>query len=270
MAGSKHKKERKAQREAERRAAARAERQRNIMTLIVIVIVVAVGGVLVWLSLDAEQDVADQDLEELLDELDEEGEDGDEDGDELAEVEPCEPAAPPPQAGQDKPQFDQPEDVLTDGVDYQAVIETSCGRVVADLDEERAPQTVNSFVFLAEQGFFDGLEIFRHAPSIFALQTGAGDNSATWQLGYELPDELEAAEEDGYPAGALAMANSGPDTAGSQFFFVYDDSPLDPDYAKFGDTVEGLDVLRSIGAIAVDDERPRERVFLESVTISTQ
>lgn len=266
MAGSKHKKERKAQREAERRAAARAERQRNIMTLIVIVIVVAVGGVLVWLSLDAEQDVADQDLEELLDELDEEGEDGDE----LAEVEPCEPAAPPPQAGQDKPQFDQPEDVLTEGVDYQAVIETSCGRVVADLDEQRAPQTVNSFVFLAEQGFFDGLEIFRHAPSIFALQTGAGDNSATWQLGYELPDELEAAEEDGYPAGALAMANSGPDTAGSQFFFVYDDSPLDPDYAKFGDTVEGLDVLRSIGAIAVEDERPLEQVYLESVTISTQ
>lgn len=265
MAGSQHKKERKAAREAERRAAARAERQRNIMTVIVVAVVVGVGGVLVWLSLD---DTAAEPAAEELEDAEEEGEDG---GDEaLADVEPCDPAPPPDGAGEDKPTFDAPGQVLEEGVDYQAVIETSCGQVVIDLDEERAPETVNSFVFLAEQGFYDGVEIFRHAPSISALQTGAGDNTAGWDVGYTVPDELEAAEEEGYPAGAVAMANRGPDTSGSQFFFVYADSPLPPDYTKFGDTVEGLDVLRSIGAIETEGEEMAEQVFMESVTITTQ
>lgn len=285
MAGKQHKKERKAAREAERRAAARAERQRNIMTVIVVGIVVGIGGVLVWLSLeDGGADLAegeeptDEELEELLEELQdgpEEEADGEEDpegeeGDELADVEPCDPAPPPAQAGEDKPTFDAPEQVTEEGAAYQAVIETSCGQVVVALDHDRAPEAVNSFVFLAEQGFYDGLEIFRHAPSIFALQTGAGDDTAGWQVGYQLSDELEAAEADGYPAGAVAMANSGPDTSGSQFFFVYADSPLPPDYTKFGDTVEGLDVLRSIGAIETEGEAMAEQVYMETVSITTQ
>lgn len=276
MSGKQHKKERKAQREAERRAAAKAERQRNIMTAIVVVIIVGLGGVLVWLSLDEEQTAADEELEEMLRELEEqaaeEGEDTEdaEDTEETAEAEPCEPAPAPASAGEEKPTFSEPEQVLEDGVDYRAVITTSCGEVVVDLDEEGAPETVNSFVFLAQQGFFDGLEIFRNATSISALQTGSGDNSNTWDIGYTLPDELESAEEEGYPPGSVAMANSGPDSGGSQFFFVYGDFGLDPTFTKFGQTVEGLDVLRSIGAIEVDGETPLETVYMESVTIETE
>ena len=284
MSGKQHKKERKAQREAERRAAAKAERQRNLMTLIVVVIVVGLGGVLVWLSLDDagdEETLAEEELEEMMSELEEqqgeEGEEGEEtaegaetaEGD-VAEVEACEPAPPPESAGADKPTFDEPAQVIEDGVDYRAVIATSCGEVVVDLDEERAPQAVNSFVFLAQQGFYDGLEIFRNAPSISILQTGSGTNDATWQVGYQLPDELGAAEQDGYPPGSLSMANSGPDTSGSQFFFSYGETTLPPDYTKFGDTVDGLDVLRSIGAIEVEGESPVESVYLESVTIETE
>ncbi|MEX0658533.1 MAG: peptidylprolyl isomerase, partial [Egibacteraceae bacterium] len=198
-----------------------------------------------------------------------EGEDG-EDGEEVAEVQACEPAPPPPGAGEEKPTFDEPAQVLEDGVDYRAVITTSCGEVVIDLLEERAPETVNNFVFLAQEGFFDGLEIFRNATSISALQTGAGNNDAGWQVGYTLSDELEAAEEEGYPPGSVAMANSGPDSAGSQFFFVYGEFGLEPSFAKFGQTVEGLDVLRSIGAIEAEGETPLKDVYMESVTIETE
>lgn len=271
MGGKQHKKERKAEREAQRRAAAKAERQRNIMTLIVVGVVVGIGGVLVWLSIEAEQ--PPDDLEEALEQLEEEAggeeEAGEDEGEEAA-VAACEPAPPPPTAGEDKPTFDEPEEVLEEGVDYRAVVTTSCGEVVVDLDEQGSPEAVNSFVFLAEQGFFDGLEIFRNAPSIAALQTGAGDNANTWRVGYTLDDELETAEAEGYPAGSVAMANSGPDTAGSQFFFVYDDSTLEPLYTRFGQTVEGLDVLRSIGAIEVEGEKPTETVYMESVTIETE
>lgn len=281
MSGKQHKKERKAAREAERRAAAKAERQRNLMTVIVVLVVVALGGVLVWLTLAEEQEAADQDLEEMLEELEDraeqaadeesEGEDeADGEGEDVSAAEPCDPAPAPPTAGETKPTFDEPEQVLEEGMDYRAVIATSCGDVVIDLDEERAPEAVNSFVFLAQQGFFDGLEIFRNATSISALQTGAGDNDARWQIGYSLPDELESAEEEGYPPGSVAMANSGQDTSGSQFFFVYGDFGLEPTYTKFAQTVEGLDVLRSIGAIEVDGETPQETVYMESVTIETE
>lgn len=263
MAGKQHKKERKAEREAQRRAAAKAERQRNIMTAIVVLVVIGLGGVLVWLSFEDEQQLADAEEENAEEEDGEEGEEG-------VNAEPCEPAPPPEAAGEEKPTFDEPEQVLEEGVDYRAVVATSCGQVVIDLDEERTPEAVNSFVFLAQQGFFDGLEIFRNATSISALQTGAGDNANTWRVGYTLPDELGSAEEEGYPAGSVAMANSGPDTAGSQFFFVYDDSDLEPLYTKFGQAVEGLEVLRSIGAIEVEGETPTQTVYLESVTIETE
>lgn len=282
MSGKQHKKERKAQREAQRRAAAKAERQRNLMTLIVVVIIVGLGGVLVWLSLEEEESLADGELDELLEELEDqaeeaaegeegEGEEGEgEESEEVAEGAACEPAPPPPGAGEQKPTFDEPAQVLEDGVDYRAVITTSCGQVVVDLLEERAPETVNSFVFLAQEGFFDGLEIFRNATSISALQTGAGSNDAGWQVGYTLSDELEVAEEEGYPPGSVAMANSGPDSAGSQFFFVYGEFGLEPTFAKFGQTVEGLDVLRSIGAIEAEGETPLQDVYMESVTIETE
>jgi peptidyl-prolyl cis-trans isomerase B (cyclophilin B) len=278
VSGKQTKKERKAAREAQREALRKAERQRTVFTMIVIGVVIAIGGVLIFLSLD---DPAPEDeLAELLEGLDEEGEAGDDAEGADAEAPLAErPVAcgadEPAGAGEEKSTYEAPEQVLEDGVDYRAVVETSCGTVIIDLDESLTPEAVNSFVFLARDGFFDGQLIFRNARSIGALQTGAGDDQNTWQVGYTLTDELGTAEEEGYPPGAVAMANSGPDTAGSQFFFVYDDGfqqgieagALEPTYTRFGTVVEGLEVLQEIGAIEVSGETPTERVYLESVTI---
>jgi peptidyl-prolyl cis-trans isomerase B (cyclophilin B) len=271
MSGKRHKREIKAQKRAAREAARRKERQRTIATGVILAVIVALGGVLIWLSLDdpADDDLL-ADLEEQLeaDELDDPAEEEAEGAG--AEERPVACGAEEPAgAGEEKPTYpDGPQDVIEPDGAYRAVIATSCGEVVVELDAERTPETVNSFVFLAEEGFYDGLEIFRNEPSIGVLQTGAGNNDAGWDVGYTIPDELEAAEEDGYPPGSVAMANRGPETAGSQFFFVYsDDFGLDPDYARFGTVVEGLDVLEEIGAIPVEGDTPQEGAYLESVTI---
>ncbi|HWB71895.1 MAG TPA: peptidylprolyl isomerase [Egibacteraceae bacterium] len=254
MSGKQAKREKRRAKEAARQAARRRQQRETIATVIVIAIVVAIGGVLIWVSVEEPQPAAEPASEEPTE----------------TAAAPCEPEPPPETAGQPKrPLPGGPAQVLQPGADYRTVVETSCGTVVADLYEDRAPQAVNSFVFLAQQGFFDGLEVFRNAPSIFALQTGAGDNQNTWDVGYTFPDELAAAQEEGYPPGSLALANSGPNTNGSQFFFVYGHSSLPPQYVKFGQAVEGLEVLQRIGAIPVEGETPTREVYLESVTIQS-
>lgn len=270
MSNKESKRARKEQREAAREAARKAERRRTTVTAIVVTIVVAIGGLLVALSLPPGEEEPVEDAPPADDEATDEPED--EAAADDAEV-AC--GGVVPDTGEDKATYDAPEDVLEDGVDYQAVVETTCGRVVIDLDAERAPEAVNSFAFLAGDGFFDGLEIFRNATSITALQTGAGDDQATWDIGYSLSDELDSAQEDGYEAGAVAMANSGPDSAGSQFFFVYGDAfddgvdagGLQPVYTRFGTVVEGLDVLEEIGGVPVDGESPQQASYLESVEV---
>jgi peptidyl-prolyl cis-trans isomerase B (cyclophilin B) len=259
-------------RTAEREAVRRKQRQQTLFTVIVIAIIVGIGGVLVFVSMDrTPADLADDPTEFPTEGPDE-------------RPVACDAEAPP-NVGEPRPTFDEPEQVLEEGTDYGAIITTSCGRIRVDLFEEEAPDTVNSFVFLAQQGFFDGLEIFRNATSIGALQTGSGTDDASWDVGYTIPDELQKAEEDGYPVGALAMANAGPDTAGSQFFFVYNDSfdtvfADNRAYAVFGLANErGQRVLDRIGSIDVeapDDptgpgaERPSEITYIESVEITTE
>ena len=257
-------------RTAEREARRRKERQQTLFTMIVIVIVMAIGGVLIYFSAQEPTDLAESPSELPTDLASEPSEAPD--NREVA----CGGKAPAT-AGEQKQTYTEPEQVLDEGKDYQAVITTSCGKIRVDLFEEESPETVNSFVFLAQQGFFDGLEIFRNATSIGALQTGAGGNDATWDIGYQLKDELDKAKEDMYPPGVLAMANSGPNSAGSQFFFVYNDKfKLPPTYAVFGMTDDaGLKVLQKIGNIptqAPDDptnETPSQLVYMNSVEITT-
>lgn len=277
MSGKQAKKERKAQREAERRAAAQAERRRTIFTVVVVLVVLALGSALAFVSVDDSEPLAEQGEDKQAEKKDasensddsEEAEKSSEEPADKADVAACEPAPPPEKAGEEKSTYDKPEQVLDPAQHNKAVITTSCGEITLDLDHERAPEAVNSFVFLAQQGFFDGLKIFRHAESIGALQTGAGDNQAGWKIGYTLDDELQAAKEEGYPPGSVAMANSGPDTSGSQFFFVYNDSfTLDPTYTRFAMVTEGLEVLQSIAAIPTDGETPTKDVYIEQVTIS--
>ena len=271
------KKEQKRRKEEARQRARAAERRRSVITSLIVFGVLVVGAVLVFVSV-REESVAEAEQQRQAEELRSELEaQASEEAERLANREVACGAEAPPAAGEEKPTFDEPAQVLDEGTDYRAVIETSCGTVEIDLAEERAPETVNSFVFLAQQGFFDGLEIFRNATTIGALQTGAGTNEAAHQIGYTLPDELDFAQSEGYPPGSVAMANAGPDTAGSQFFFVYnssfDESFVDNRaYTRFATVTEGLDVLQEIGAIEAigpQGESPSELVYIESVSIET-
>jgi peptidyl-prolyl cis-trans isomerase B (cyclophilin B) len=116
------------------------------------------------------------------------------------------------------------------------------------LDQERTPCTTNSFVSLAGQGYFDGTACHRLADSgIFVLQCGDPTATGTGGPGYEFADELTG--EETYPAGTLAMANAGAGTNGSQFFIVFDDTQLAPNYTVFGMVdAAGLKAVRAIAA----------------------
>ncbi|MDP9022167.1 MAG: peptidylprolyl isomerase [Actinomycetota bacterium] len=175
----------------------------------------------------------------------------------------------PAAAGQDKPRFDEPPDLRIDPTaDYRATIATSCGDVIVDLYEDQAPRTVNNFVFLAEQGFYDGLTFHRVVPG-FVVQGGGPAGDGTGGPGYRFEDELELARTQGYAPGAVAMANSGPDTNGSQFFIVLPGGAdaLQPQYNLFGHVVDGMDAVQRIAEVPLAGQSPLEQVYIEDVTI---
>lgn len=165
-----------------------------------------------------------------------------------------------------------PPDPTVEG-EVEVTVETSAGRIGATLDADRTPCTVGSFVSLVEQGYFDGTECHRLtvAPStIFVLQCGDPTATGTGGPGYTIPDEVTG--EESYPAGTLAMAKTVyPDSGGSQFFMVYEDTPLPPEYTVFGSIDEdGVEVLREIAADGTatgqPDGPPATSVVLESVS----
>ncbi|MGO9872224.1 MAG: peptidylprolyl isomerase [Acidimicrobiia bacterium] len=123
---------------------------------------------------------------------------------------------------------------------YRATISTDGGTIVMDLDPQLAPNTVNNFVGLARDGYYDGLTFHRVVPE-FVIQGGCPEGSGRGGPGYKFADEPVQGE---YRVGAVAMANSGPDTNGSQFFVCIDDcqTKLAPSYNLFGYVVDGLDV----------------------------
>ena len=128
---------------------------------------------------------------------------------------------------------------------YQATIETDRGTIVMELDPGLAPKTVNNFVALARDGFYDGLTFHRVVPE-FVIQGGDPDGSGRGGPGYRFEDEPVRGE---YTLGAVAMANAGPDTNGSQFFICIDDcrTKLAPSYNLFGYVIDGIDVAQQIG-----------------------
>jgi peptidyl-prolyl cis-trans isomerase B (cyclophilin B) len=157
---------------------------------------------------------------------------------------------------------------------YTAHIVTNCGTIVVSLDGRHAPETVNSFAFLAAKGYFTNTPCHRLTTSgIFVLQCGDPTGTGTGGPGYTLPDEnLTGAT---YPAGTLAMANTGvPHTGGSQFFFVYANTALPPQYTPFGHVTAGLDVLRRIAKAGTDnangqgDGHPKQPVVIMSFTVT--
>jgi cyclophilin family peptidyl-prolyl cis-trans isomerase len=150
---------------------------------------------------------------------------------------------------------------------YTAVIRTNHGDITVELLADRSPTTVNNFVFLAKEGFYDGV-IFHRVIRGFMIQGGDPTGTGTGGPGYRFRDELDAARELGYAPGILAMANAGPNTNGSQFFLMHQDNPLPPAYSVFGRTVTGQDVIDAIATTATDPrDRPLEEVRIETIDI---
>ena len=162
-----------------------------------------------------------------------------------------------------------PENANVSG-DVPVVVESNAGEIPATLDADATPCTVNSFVSLADQGYFDGTTCHRlTTQGIYVLQCGDPTASGQGGPGYSFEDELSGKET--YDAGTLAMANAGPDTNGSQFFIVYEDSQLPPSYAVFGHVDDaGLKVVREIAEKGTEtgapDGPPKEPVEIDSVT----
>jgi cyclophilin family peptidyl-prolyl cis-trans isomerase len=172
-----------------------------------------------------------------------------------------------------------PEMALKEGVDYKAEIKTNKGTITIDLYEEKTPVTVNNFVFLANEGFYNGTRSHRIIKD-FMIQFGDPftkdrDFKEYWGTGdpgYKFNDEPFEGE---YSRGTVAMANSGPNTNGSQFFIMHNDNPLPPNYVIFGmiSDEESLLVVDAIADTPVstsksgEESDPLEDIIIESITI---
>ncbi|MGH1504445.1 MAG: peptidylprolyl isomerase [Acidimicrobiales bacterium] len=190
---------------------------------------------------------------------------------EALDLTPVAPECPPDDASGDRvvQWTEAPAMCIDDSATYLAEVTTSLGDFTIELDASKAPATVNNFVFLARHHYYDGVTFHRIIPG-FVVQGGdaVGNPLGTGNPGYQFPDELPAEGE--YEIGSVAMANSGPDTNGSQFFVVTGDSgmQLPPQYSLFGTVTEGLDVVMAIEATGTAGGEPSSDTIIESVTIS--
>ncbi len=159
-------------------------------------------------------------------------------------------------------------------VTYVATFKTNRGNIVIDLLNSKAPCTVGSFVSLADQKFYNNSRCFRLTTvGIYVLQCGDPTGTGHGGPGYEFGPENQTGAT--YPAGTVAMAivTGQPDSNGSQFFLVYKNTPLPPNYTPFGTIVSGLNIIQKVANAGSDnsngagDGHPKEKVQIESVTI---
>jgi peptidylprolyl isomerase len=151
---------------------------------------------------------------------------------------------------------------------YTATLDTSLGEIVIALDAVKAPKTVNNFVFLALNHYYDGV-IFHRIINGFMCQGGDPTGTGRGGPGYRFEDELPKPGQ--YQIGSVAMANAGPNTNGSQFFLVSGPSGvgLPPQYSLFGQIVKGLDVLEKMQNVPTGGgDKPKTDVVINSVTIT--
>ena len=156
---------------------------------------------------------------------------------------------------------------------YTAILKTSEGDIEISLHADKTPKTVNNFVSLARKNFYDGT-IFHRVIKGFMIQGGDPTGDGTGGPGYKFDDEPFDGE---YVRGTVAMANAGPDTNGSQFFIVHEDSKsLKKDYTIFGEVIEGMDVVDKIAEAKVtespsgEQSKPVNPVKVESVEITEE
>lgn len=156
-----------------------------------------------------------------------------------------------------------------------ATLATSCGDIVIELDPTGYPDTVNSFVFLAREGFFDG-QVFHRIAEAFVIQGGDPSADGTGGPGYVIADEYPDDPEFEYEEGVVAMTNRGARSTGSQFFIVIgeDGRFLTPSFNVLGRVVSGQDTLERIASVdtgaspgSVEQSLPLQTVYIESVTI---
>jgi len=166
-----------------------------------------------------------------------------------------------------------PDMILDLGKTYKATIDTSRGKMTVELFAKETPKTVNNFVFLAKEKFYDGV-VFHRIIKDFMVQTGDPTGTGAGSPGYKFEDEKVTRD---YKKGTVAMANSGPNTNGSQFFIIHKDYPLPKQYTIFGEInstdSESLITLDNIANTPVEagaggeSSKPKETVTIKSITI---
>ncbi len=244
---------RESRRQAAREAQRKAARRRQVISIVVLLaIVVGVGLAISATGSDDTSDVTTGSSSTTVAEKDpaDPGADADVSKVGTSECPPAEGAAEP------KKSFDgRPKDCLTAGASYSAQVETDIGTFTIELDREKAPLTVNNFVFLARYKAYDGVP-FHRVIQDFVVQGGdVALKNGTGDAGYKFADELPRPED--YEAGSVAMANSGPNTNGSQFYIVTSEAGAktlveavggEAKYSLFGKVTEGMDIIKKIEA----------------------
>jgi cyclophilin family peptidyl-prolyl cis-trans isomerase len=154
----------------------------------------------------------------------------------------------PPTTTERATRFERAHDALELGRDYRAELHTNRGTMVVELYQDHTPRTVNNFVFLALQRYYDGVP-FHRVLDDFMAQTGDATGTGRGGPGYQFPDEVVPdLRHDG--KGVVSMANAGPGTNGSQFFITFTATPwLDGKHTVFGQVIDGLDVLDALTRI---------------------
>ncbi|MFI2241619.1 peptidylprolyl isomerase [Streptomyces chrestomyceticus] len=198
-------------------------------------------------------------------------------------ADPC--GKPAPGSPSKKTWKKEPEMSVDTSAAYAMKLQTTCGDIGIKLDAAKAPHTVNSFAFLAGEKFFDHSKCHRLVDQgIYVLQCGDPTGTGAGTPGYTIPDENlkdPKLKGDIYPAGTVAMANrydgksdKTRDSGGSQFFLVYQDSKLPPNYTPFGTVTEGMDVLKKIAAAgsvpdqATGNTAPNATVVIDRATVT--
>jgi cyclophilin family peptidyl-prolyl cis-trans isomerase len=163
-------------------------------------------------------------------------------------------------------QYSAPPELTIDlDKSYTATLHTNHGDITIEFRAAEAPQTVNNFLFLAGEGFYDGVIFHRVVPG-FVIQGGDPTGTGTGGPGYRFRDELDG---DGkYGRGVVAMANAGPNTNGSQFFVCLADVGLPHSYSIFGDVTAGMEAVDAIAALPRAGEKPTTDAVIERVTIT--
>jgi cyclophilin family peptidyl-prolyl cis-trans isomerase len=255
---------REARRAAARAAQQRAQRRRQIISIVALVAVVGSIAVFISLSGGNTDDNVDAGAKPSTTTTAEGSTTS------TAAATPGTAECPPAEgAAEPKKSFDgAPKDCLTPGATYTADVETDLGKFVIQLDAEKAPKTVNSFVFLSRYKAYEGAPFHRVIPG-FVVQGGDVEKGdGTGGPGYEFADELPKQGE--YKVGSVAMANSGPNTNGSQFFVVTGDQGASrpPNYSLFGEVTSGMDVVKKIEADGDPSGTPKVVHKIVKVTIT--